>query len=125
MSRAGSVEAFRRSFERNLDFLCTVSSQTGKPVKHLARWLSHPSEETLEAPDVAQRIDEQVALAALEEVQMRPIRGARIEPASKNAVRDLLWKVRLWRNSSADRLREEIGTADFILDRLLLDPRGN
>ena len=49
-------------------------------------------EKFLKAPDVARRIDEQIALPALDEVRMRPIRSARIEPASENAVRELLGK---------------------------------
>jgi hypothetical protein len=58
-------------------------------------------EKILETSDVARRIDEQIALAALDEVRMRSVRGARIEPASENAVRDFLRKVGLWRTSSA------------------------
>jgi hypothetical protein len=58
-------------------------------------------EKFLKVPDVSRLIDEQIALAALDEVRMRSVRGARIEPASENAVRDLLRKVGLGRASSA------------------------
>jgi hypothetical protein len=67
-------------------------------------------EEVLETPYVARRIDEEIALAALDEVRMRSVRSARIEPASENAVRDLLWKVGLGRTSSAVALYGAGGT---------------
>ncbi len=54
----------------------------------------------LKVPDVARRIDEQIALAALDEVRMRPVGGASIESASENDVGDLLRKVGLGRTSS-------------------------
>jgi hypothetical protein len=58
-------------------------------------------EKSFKVPDVSRRIDEQIALAALDEVRMRSVRGARIEAASENAVRDLLRKVGLGRAFSA------------------------
>jgi hypothetical protein len=58
-------------------------------------------EKILEAQEVAGRIDQEIALTALDEVRMRSVRGARIEPASENAMRDFLEKVGLGRTASA------------------------
>jgi hypothetical protein len=52
-------------------------------------------EEILEAPHVARRIDEQIALSAWDEVRMRPVRGARISTLHRRRASPELLALRL------------------------------
>jgi hypothetical protein len=58
-------------------------------------------EKILETPDAARRIDEQIVLAAPEEVGMRSVRGTSIKTGIGKRLAHFLWKVGLRRASSA------------------------